>query len=138
MALEAIKNTTYHDAAITTEKPKVETGSGTVNSAAMNIVELPSNSQVAGKSVNKEKGNVQMDAQISDQQIKDTVTQVNNKLKMHRTKCEFSYHEETKRVSIKVMDKETDEIIREIPPEQTLEMIQKAWELAGFLIDEKR
>jgi flagellar protein FlaG len=36
------------------------------------------------------------------------------------------------------MDRETEEVIREIPPEKTLEMIQKMWELAGFLIDEKR
>jgi len=41
-------------------------------------------------------------------------------------------------VTIKVFDKETEEIIREIPPEKTLEMIEKMWELAGLLVDEKR
>ena len=54
------------------------------------------------------------------------------------TKCEFSYHEETKRVSIKVIDAETEEVIREIPPEETLEMLSKMWELAGLMVDEKR
>ena len=60
------------------------------------------------------------------------------KMKHARTKCEFSYHEATKRVSIKVMDKETNEVIREIPPEETLEMVEKMWELAGILVDERR
>ena len=51
---------------------------------------------------------------------------------------EFSYHEETKRVSIKVIDQDTKEVVKEIPPEETLEMIAKMWELAGILVDEKR
>ncbi len=70
--------------------------------------------------------------------LRTAVNQANSKLKMSRTKCEFSYHEATKRVSIKVMDKETNEVIREIPPEETLEMVEKMWELAGILVDERR
>jgi len=36
------------------------------------------------------------------------------------------------------MDVDTDKVIREIPPEETLEMLQKLWEVAGLLVDEKR
>ncbi len=146
MALEVISNAVYHGAAKTPEKLKAETTAVKSNSVTINIEDVPSAFSVAGASgtsrekyeYNNDRGNVQKDAQVSEQQIKDAVSQVNSKLKMHRTRCEFSYHEETKRVSIKVFDKETDEVIREIPPEQTLEMVQKAWELAGFLVDEKR
>jgi flagellar protein FlaG len=74
--------------------------------------------------------------------VKDAVTHANNKLKLKQkhmsTRCEFSYHEPTGRISIKVMDKETDEVIREIPPEETLEMVEKMWELAGLIVDEHR
>ena len=35
-------------------------------------------------------------------------------------------------------EKETKEVIKELPPEKTLDMIAKAWELAGLLVDEKR
>lgn len=72
--------------------------------------------------------------------VKNAVNKANNTLKQKhaRTKCEFSYHEGTKRVSIKVLDKDTDEVIREIPPEETLEMVEKMWELAGILVDERR
>ena len=34
--------------------------------------------------------------------------------------------------------KDTKETIKEIPPEKTLDLIAKAWELAGILVDEKR
>ncbi len=74
--------------------------------------------------------------QASKKQIESAVTQANSRLR--KTGCQFSYHEETKRVSIKVVDKETKEVIREIPPEETLDMIEKMWELAGILVDEKR
>lgn len=70
--------------------------------------------------------------------IKDAVDHANQTMRHAKTRCEFSYHEETKRVSIKVIDDETDEIIREIPPEETLEMLSKMWELAGIMVDEKR
>jgi flagellar protein FlaG len=36
------------------------------------------------------------------------------------------------------VDNDTKEIIREIPPEKTLDMISKMWELAGLVVDEKR
>lgn len=74
----------------------------------------------------------------SEQQIKTAVSEASNKLRGKRTGCEFSYHEKTNRVSIKVFDKDTCEVIREIPPEESLEMLEKIWELAGILVDEKR
>ena len=51
---------------------------------------------------------------------------------------QYSYDEATKRVSIKVFDKTSDKLIREVPPEESLEMLQKMWELAGLIVDEKR
>lgn len=74
----------------------------------------------------------------TSRRIKSAVEHANQTMRHAKTKCEFSYHEETKRVSIKVIDEETEEVIREIPPEETLEMISKMWELAGLMVDEKR
>lgn len=77
-------------------------------------------------------------AASASRRMKDAIDRVNDKIALTRTKCEFSYHEETKRVSIKVIDEETDKVIREIPPEETLDMLTKMWEIAGLLVDEKR
>ncbi|MBE5964194.1 MAG: flagellar protein FlaG [Lachnospiraceae bacterium] len=74
--------------------------------------------------------------QVSDTTIKQAVSDINRK--MSSTVAEFGYHEGTNRVTIKIKDKETNEVIKELPPEKTLEMIEKAWELAGLLVDEKR
>lgn len=72
----------------------------------------------------------------SEATIDDAVKSANRK--MSHTRCEYSYHKKTNRVSIKVMDADTQEVIREIPPEKSLDMLQKMWELAGILVDEKR
>lgn len=70
--------------------------------------------------------------------IESAVKRANNTMRMTKTSCQFQYHEETNRVSIKVIDKDTEEVIREIPSEEALELIQKMWEMAGILVDERR
>lgn len=74
----------------------------------------------------------------SQNTIESVMYEANQKMRMTKTRCEYSYDEPTKRVSIKVFDENTDELIREVPPEKSLEMLQKMWELAGIIVDEKR
>ena len=76
--------------------------------------------------------------QTNEQQIKSAVDKANKAMKHTQTRCEFSYHEPTKSISIKIIDEQTDEILREVPPEKVLDMIEKMWEMAGLLVDEKR
>ena len=49
----------------------------------------------------------------------------------------FGFHEETNRVTIKIVDKQSKEVLKEFPPEKTLDMIAKVWEMAGLMIDQK-
>ncbi|HHX94548.1 MAG TPA: flagellar protein FlaG [Clostridia bacterium] len=58
-------------------------------------------------------------------------------LRVRNTRFEFSVHEGTEKIMVKVIDEGTDEIIREIPPEQILNMVAKMWELAGLLVDKR-
>lgn len=77
--------------------------------------------------------------EVPKQKIEEALEQVNKQIKQDtRTMCQFSYHEETKRISIKVLDENTKEVIKEIPPEKTLDMIAKVMEIAGLFLDEKR
>ena len=69
-------------------------------------------------------------------QIKKAVEEINKKA--HNSEAIFGVHEETNRVTIKIVDKETKEIIKEFPPDKTLDMIARVWEMAGLMVDEKR
>ena len=89
-----------------------------------------------GENQQEEKAKEERERVASEASIKEATNRANRS--MERTRCEYSYHKETKRVSIKVIDKDTDKVIREIPPEKSLDMLQKMWEMAGILVDEKR
>ncbi len=51
---------------------------------------------------------------------------------------EYSIHEKTKQIMVKVINSETKEIIREIPPEKILDLVARMWEVAGIIVDERR
>lgn len=83
-----------------------------------------------------EKGDSDNNKQPSNDQIKKAVEALNKK--MAHSEAVFGIHDATNRVTIKIVDKDTKEVIRELPPEKTLDMIAKVWELAGILVDERR
>lgn len=74
--------------------------------------------------------------QQTNEKIRKAVEQLNKN--MPHSEAVFGIHEKTNRVTIKIVDKDTKEVIKEFPPEKTLDMIAKVWELAGILVDEKR
>lgn len=61
-----------------------------------------------------------------------------NHLKRGTTECQFSIHEDTKQVMIKVVNTMTKEVIREIPSEKILDMFATMCEVNGLFVDEKR
>lgn len=73
--------------------------------------------------------------EVTNEQIKKAVSDLNRK--MSSTSCQFGINDATNRVTIKIIDNETKDVIKEYPAEETLEMIEKAWELAGIMVDEK-
>ena len=81
-------------------------------------------------------------SQTSDNSEKNAATMKDmseiNKIINRNTVAEFGYNEPTNRITIKIKDRDTDEVIREIPSEKALKMLEKAWEIAGILVDEKR
>jgi flagellar protein FlaG len=61
----------------------------------------------------------------------------NMKAQLPNSEVKFGIHEKTGRVTIKLIDQDTKEVIKEFPPEKTLDMIAKCMEIAGVLVDEK-
>ena len=74
---------------------------------------------------------------VAQSTIDSTMSDINSKIKMSNTQLQYSVDEDTQRISIKVIDQDTDKVIRERPPEETLEAIKKIWEIAGIIVDKK-
>lgn len=81
--------------------------------------------------------NNQDNQQRTNEQIRKAVDEMNKKI-ISNSEVQFGIHEGTNRVTIKIIDRDTKKVIKELPPEKTLDMIAKAWEMAGILVDEKR
>lgn len=92
--------------------------------------------QDARQKENHNENSEQGKEQPTKEQIKKAVEQMNKK--MADSEAVFGIHEDTNRVTIKIVNKDTKEVIKELPPEKTLDMIAKVWEMAGILVDERR
>ena len=56
---------------------------------------------------------------------------------IHNVALDFSLHEATGRTMVKVFNKDNDELIREIPPEQILDLAARLDEMVGMLFDQE-
>lgn len=75
-------------------------------------------------------------AEAQAAQIKRAVEEINKRA--NNSEAVWGVHDDTNRVTIKIVDKQTKEIIKEFPPDKTLDMIARVWEMAGLMVDERR
>ena len=95
--------------------------------------------QISQVQVNREVGDTvsNKDTAYSKDDIAKAVDKLNSLLKEENTYAEYSIHDELGDVMIKIVDKNTKEVIVEYPPKKILDMIAKLCELAGIAIDKK-
>lgn len=147
MAIEPLSSAMTYQAQITpqakpvqkqvAENTDVATEDQQVNTYDATTVKVAETEKQDGRRGQENPANSQSkDTQILNEQIKKAVEKMNQTLS--HSEAVFGIHEETNRLTIKIIDKDTKEVIKEVPPEKTLDMIAKVWELAGILVDERR
>jgi len=149
MQVQQVSNTQPVKPAVETQDVKIDAGGEIAQGVAQEVQTV---SQMQGASTSNDQGTgsgAQNQAasaalEISQEQnekkndkIKATVSEINKKMATN-TEAVFGFHEKTNRVTIKIVDKDSKEVIKEFPPDKTLDMIAKAWELAGIMVDEKK
>jgi flagellar protein FlaG len=75
---------------------------------------------------------------ISDKAIINAIEKANKSLDGIQHRFQYSVHEKTGQILVKVINSETDEVIREIPNEKIIDLIARFQEINGLTIDEKR
>lgn len=137
MGIEAIGNVSAgYQGSVVVKQPAeaVEAASTVARQEAASQVAVTEHMTVAGSGAGSEADGTKAKQETA------TMKDVNeiNKIINSNTVAEFGYNEPTNRITIKIKDKETNEVIKEIPSDKALEMLAKAWELAGLLVDERR
>ncbi len=69
--------------------------------------------------------------------LEEHVKDLNELLRFFDRKLAFEVHEATNRYLVKVVDVETEEVLREIPPERVLDIVARIEEMVGLVIDER-
>jgi flagellar protein FlaG len=94
----------------------------------------------AGTSHNKIGLNDLKKPQVNEDEVRNAANVMNDVMKVSNYHLQFQVHKDSGRVQVKVIDSDTQEVIREIPPEKILEssaMIKNMLDkMAGILIDE--
>ncbi len=143
MGMEAVKDAVMayqgsSSPAVTREEKQpgaVQNGNLAAAAAAVNQTVAPDIEKTDKDGSNKNNAQ-QQTANQKNKQLQKAVEEINKKM-LHNSEAIFGVHEATNRVTIKIVDKDSKKVLKEIPPEETLDMIAKVWELAGIMIDEK-
>ena len=70
--------------------------------------------------------------------LDEAIKQMNRAAEAFNVELKFSVHEGTDRVMVQVVNKESQEIIREIPPERVLNMVAQIQNMIGLFVDSRR
>lgn len=134
MTVQLQGSTVQRPQPVQTETPESSASVSTQEAAKVDLnTKVVDNAQERGQSGSGEQGREQS---ASSEQIRKAVEQMNKNLA--NSEAVFGIHEGTNRVTIKIVNKDTKEVIKELPPEKTLDMIARVWDMAGILVDEKR
>nr|WP_275984078.1 flagellar protein FlaG [Paenibacillus hamazuiensis] len=111
-------------------KPKAETDTSFESNASASIT--PSFQELKSAEENGEH------MSISEEQLVKAIERAVKAAQGHSLRLDISIHKQTEEVMVKVIDKDSGKVIREVPPEKKLDLLAKLWEMAGILVDERR
>ena len=69
--------------------------------------------------------------------VQEAVNKMNEMLEVNNNTPKFMYHEGLERYYVTVVDRETEEIVKEIPPKKLLDAYYEMQKMLGMVVDEK-
>jgi flagellar protein FlaG len=73
---------------------------------------------------------------VSTEDIKGELEKLNKIVKIYSNKINFDIDQKTNQIVVKIVDGKTDKIIRQIPPEEIINLSMRMDELKGMIFDD--
>jgi len=70
-------------------------------------------------------------------ELQKIVEELNREMNPLNINLKFKFNDKIDELTVMVIDKKTDEVIREFPPKEALKLMEKMRELVGMLFDKK-
>jgi|Deesub1362B_J571_1020462.scaffolds.fasta_scaffold02236_6 flagellar protein FlaG len=74
---------------------------------------------------------------IAPEEIEKRTEQLNQVMEIFNYNIRFSVDREAKRLVVKIVDPQTEEVIRQIPPEEMLQIMKRIDQMLGLILDER-
>lgn len=74
---------------------------------------------------------------ISKEKLSQVVDSMNSVIKTNQSELKFVFHDGLEEYFVQLVDSETEEIVKEIPPKKMLDAFYEMQKLIGIIIDEK-
>ncbi|MBO8173155.1 MAG: flagellar protein FlaG [Bacillaceae bacterium] len=110
---------------------QVESINKSVPSAETNPHQEKQQLQTSGEE-NKDKNQL-----LNEEQLQAKLDKINHTVALYNKQLKFEFHKDANQLMVKVINKETHEVIRELPPEEILDLEARIRNMIGILIDEK-
>ncbi|MEL4024111.1 flagellar protein FlaG [Lysinibacillus endophyticus] len=85
-----------------------------------------------------EKQNQDDEQLITKEKLHQAVDSINEIFEINNKNLKFVYHEGLKQYFVQLVDTNTEEVVREIPPKKLLDAFYEMQKLVGMIVDEKR
>ena len=69
--------------------------------------------------------------------VQEAVNKMNEMLEVNHSASKFMYHEGLERYYVAVVNKDTNEVVKEIPPKKLLDAFYEMQKMLGMIVDEK-
>ncbi|MTI80200.1 MAG: flagellar protein FlaG [Firmicutes bacterium] len=73
---------------------------------------------------------------VNKEELERAVGKANETMNLYKTSVQFKIHEESGEYYARVINADTEEVIREVPPEWLLDMVASIEKTVGLLVDE--
>jgi flagellar protein FlaG len=70
-------------------------------------------------------------------ELEEKIDDMNSIMETLEEKLSFKLHDDTDRIMTQIIDIKTEEVIKEMPPEEMLDLAAKIHEMVGLILDEK-
>ena len=74
---------------------------------------------------------------VNEDALKQGIEKINQYIRVFNVKVSFDVDKPTGRTVVRISNNETQEVIREFPPEEFLKMAAKLSELMGLMVDQR-
>ncbi|MBG9454932.1 flagellar protein FlaG [Lysinibacillus sphaericus] len=111
-----------------------------INIKAMNVQEdmTPNVSmETISKPLEEKTTSIGEEQEVSKDKLQQVVDVVNEFLEINNSSSKFIYHEGLERYYVTIVNRDTEEVVKEIPPKKLLDAFYEMQKMVGMIVDEK-